>query len=192
MNESQKVSLAMILSRDGQGFVDPNMPLNLRASDRTQVIDAFIKENGSVIVEGDHGDGVDVEYVQLDSAGHRTPYTAPLPPNPNATMNAQFHLILADLRKLMLHDAMSALLAGLLLVGGICLARSPRVGVVLHWAYATIKLPLCVAFGTTLLPKIIFTRAGLLAFLPTSLALVLCVYAAVLVIVLLSRKLRVG
>jgi len=201
LNEAQKKALAKILSKDGQGLIDPDVPLGSQTPGKLQMVRAWASGNHSVLLAANHGSPYNMYRTRLEADGResayptiRRPSFAPSPIPPPMAVTQQNQKIQHDQYVSAFLSAIvfgiSALLAILLLAAGVYFLKSDPRGIRLHWAYAAIKLPLSIAMGTSLLSTYFATQMPLRFPLGTPLAFVGCLYPISLLIVLCSGTFR--
>jgi hypothetical protein len=201
LNEAQRNSLVKMLAKDGQGLIDPDVPLGSQTPGRVQMVRAWASGNHSVLLAANHGSPYNMYRTRLEADGRETAYPTIGRPNlpPTATPPP---MVFAQQNQKLYHDeyvsallsaiifGISALLAVVLLAAGIYLLQSNPRGIRLHWAYTTIKLPLSMIAGTGVLSTYFATQMPLQFPLGTPLAWVGCLYPISLLIVLCSGTFR--
>ncbi|MGD0389231.1 MAG: hypothetical protein ABSC42_09775 [Tepidisphaeraceae bacterium] len=202
LDEAQRNALVKMLSKDGQGLIDPDVPLGSQTPGRLQMVRAWASGNHSVLLAANHGSPYNIYRTRLDAAGNQTAYPTiglsnfssnPIPPPMTITPQQNQQILHDQYISAMLSAiifGINAILAIILLAAGVDLLKSNPRGIRLHWAYAAIKLPLSIAVGTSVLTTYFATQMPLEFPLGTPLALVGCLYPISLLIVLPSGTFR--
>jgi len=201
LNEAQRNALVKMLSKDGQGLIDPDVPLGSRTPGKLQMVGARAIGNHSVLLAANHGSVYNMYRTLLGADGRESAYPpigpASLAPNPvlppmaipQPNQKLQRDRYVSALISAIVFG-ISALLAIMLLAAGVYFLKSDTRGIRLHWTYAAIKLPLSIAAGTSLLTTYFATQMPLRFPLGTPLAWVGCLYPISLLIVLCSGTFR--